>query len=64
LLAPGVERAMLGNGFVRRDSKLVTMVWAPSVPAKLRARLVDRSQWFLTAGDSDLDRPREHTHFA
>jgi GNAT superfamily N-acetyltransferase len=64
LLAPGVERAMLGNGFVRRDSKLVTMVWAPSVPARLRARLVDRSQWFLTAGDSDLDRPREHTHFA
>jgi GNAT superfamily N-acetyltransferase len=62
--APGIDATLAQNGFLRRDSGLVTMVWAPHVPPAIRSQLADRSEWFLTAGDSDLDRPRENTTYA
>ncbi len=33
-------------------------------PSSGRAALADPSRWFVTAGDSDLDRDREHTAYA
>ncbi len=62
--APGLDRALTLSGFLPRDSGLATMVNASNAPPPLRARLEDPAQWFLTAADSDLDRPREHTQFA
>jgi hypothetical protein len=40
------------------------MVFASNLPSDAAHALTDPAQWFITAGDSDLDRPRDHTTYA
>jgi hypothetical protein len=51
-------------GFLRRDSGWRFMVRTRELPPDIRTLVADPSAWFLTAADSDLDRPREGTVFA
>ena len=62
--APGAQNALQHCGFLRRDSGFAMMINTGNVAADAAASLTDPSQWFITAGDSDLDRPREHTTYA
>ena len=63
--APGVEPALAANGFFRRESGFAMMTYsAPTVEDETRALLGDPSQWFVTSGDSDLDRRRDGTVYA
>jgi hypothetical protein len=51
-------------GFLRRDSGWRFMVRSRDLPTEVRSLIEDPHAWFLTAADSDLDRPREGTVFA
>ena len=57
-LGPDAD-ALRWLGFSRRDSRWRTMVNASDLPAADRARVSRREGWYLTAGDSNLHRPRE-----
>jgi GNAT superfamily N-acetyltransferase len=62
--APGAQQALARSGFLRRDSGFAMMAFAGNLPAESARLLTDPTQWFITAGDSDLDRPRDHTTYA
>jgi GNAT superfamily N-acetyltransferase len=61
---PGAARTFRDYGFIPRDSGFQAMNFAPALPDDAQRALGDPSQWFLTAGDSDLDRPRDSTVYA
>jgi GNAT superfamily N-acetyltransferase len=56
--APETSRALSLAGFVKRDSGFAMMVYADKLPESERAIVLDPDNWYLTAGDSDLDRVR------
>jgi len=65
LRAPSCEHALAANGFMRRDSGFAMMTFAPaSADERTRALIADPHAWFVTAGDSDLDRRRDSTVYA
>jgi hypothetical protein len=64
LRAPGASAALSVNGFLRRSSGFAMMCHSRGLPTGERQLLADPSQWFVTAGDSDFDRPREDTFYA
>jgi hypothetical protein len=57
-LSPVSVRPFLLRGFRPRDTGWPFLVYAGQVESDQRAILFDRTSWFLTAADSDLDRPR------
>jgi hypothetical protein len=64
LRAPGASAALAVNGFLRRNSGFAMMCHSQGLPAGERQLMADSNQWFVTAGDSDLDRPRDSTVYA
>jgi hypothetical protein len=56
-------RALRQLGFVERDSGWPLMFRAKELPSSLVTLLCRRDSWFVTAGDSDVDRPRDHTTY-
>ena len=62
--APGTHAALKQCGFLRRDSGFAMMIYTGNVEGEAAHALADPNRWFITAGDSDLDRPREHTTYA
>jgi hypothetical protein len=63
-LNPATKGAFSALGFVRRSSGWPLMIHARDLSPQAVALLRDPRNWFLTAGDSDADRPREGTIFA
>jgi GNAT superfamily N-acetyltransferase len=61
---PVAGAAFTALGFVRRPSMWPLMVHGRNLPPDAQALLRDGRNWFITAGDSDADRPREGTVFA
>ncbi len=57
------ERALAQLGFVRRDSHWPLMWCGQSLAEGEKQLLDDRRHWFVTAADSDVDRPRENTFY-
>jgi hypothetical protein len=57
-LNPVSVRPFLLRGFRRRDTGWPFLVYAGQVESDQRAMLLNQTGWFLTAADSDLDRPR------
>ncbi len=60
-LGPTGASALRQLGFIERDSGWPLMFRAKELPYEVMALLCRRDSWFITAGDSDVDRPREHT---
>lgn len=60
LLRPAFRRA----GFVRRDTSWPLMVDAPALDPIAAARVRDAGNWFLTGGDSNVDRPNTGVEYA
>lgn len=60
-LHAGPSAALRAQGFVRRTSGWPLMVHAGSLTPEQTALLRDPRAWFVTAGDANLDRPREGT---
>ncbi len=56
--APGAAGALRKLGFVRRESETRLMVNAKHIDDDALELLRDRDNWFVTGGDSDVDRPR------
>lgn len=60
LRVPGSSAALAANGFLRRDSGFALMTFAPaSIDERTRALVASPDAWFVTTGDSDLDRRRD-----
>lgn len=51
-------------GFLKRDSGWRLMAKVPSGDAALKDLFSNQSNWFITFGDCDADRPREGTTYA
>jgi hypothetical protein len=51
------------NGFLRRDSSWPLLVHTRNLAPRPAALLRDRHNWFITRGDSNLDRPRSRNTF-
>jgi hypothetical protein len=64
LRAPGADPVLRAQGFLRRDSGFAMMTLPTHLPPDERVALADPDLWFVTSGDSDLDRPRENTVYA
>lgn len=62
--APRSGAILRSLGFIRRDSGFAMMTHAKDLPMEERTLFSDPGCWFVTSGDSDLDRPRENTVFA
>jgi len=60
-LGPTGARALRQLGFIERDSGWPLMFRAKELPSSLVTLLCRRDSWFVTAGDSDVDRPRDNT---
>ncbi len=58
------HRALRWLGFIERKSAWPLMFAALDLEPQERARLRRPSAWFLTGGDSDVDRPRTGTVYA
>jgi NAD(P)-dependent dehydrogenase (short-subunit alcohol dehydrogenase family)/acyl carrier protein len=56
-VGPQLTRALKACGFAMRRPERELLVDATSMPPTLRARLLDGTQWLVTQGDSDIDRP-------
>lgn len=56
--APDTRRTFRSAGFVQRDTQMAMMVDARKLPTDERDAVSDPARWYLTAGDSDLDRVR------
>lgn len=61
---PRAEWAFTAVGFARRHSGWPLLVHAPTLSEAERVLLADPGAWFLTSGDSDVDRIREGTVYA
>jgi hypothetical protein len=61
---PVADRAFRSLGFLRRHSMWPLMLHARNLASEQLALVQDQRNWFITAGDSDADRPREGTMFA
>jgi GNAT superfamily N-acetyltransferase len=57
-LSASAERAFRMLGFIRRQSQCRMMLRTTGVDDRDARVLEDKESWFVTAGDSDLDRPR------
>lgn len=64
LRAPRAGTTLAACGYVRRDSGFAMMSYSNELPPEERNALADPERWFVTSGDSDLDRPRENTMYA
>ncbi len=62
--SPLARAALSALGFVRRDSGWPLMLRPSGLDEETLAVLGRPENWFLTGGDSDLDRPREGTVYA
>lgn len=60
---PVAGRAFRALGFLRRHSMWPLMLHARDLAPEQMALVQDQRNWFITAGDSDADRPREGTTF-
>ena len=58
-LGPHAARAFLPLGFFKRSSGWPFMVRTTDAAAEVAALMEDPAQWFLTAADSNVDRPRD-----
>ncbi len=58
-LNPVASAAFTAHGFFRRDSGFPWMVQASRLSAEARTLVTNPRNWFITAGDCDVDRPRE-----
>lgn len=61
---PAIAAALQALGFLRRDSGWRLMARPPAGDAAMKALFAIQSNWFITFGDSDADRPREGTIYA
>jgi hypothetical protein len=61
---PVADRAFRALGFLRRHSMWSLMLHARNLAPAQMALVQDHRNWFITAGDSDADRPRESTMVA
>ncbi|HVU02564.1 MAG TPA: hypothetical protein VHE30_12470 [Polyangiaceae bacterium] len=61
---PGTRAALQQNGFLERASGLTMMCRTIDLPPEEQDLLAVADNWYVTSGDSDLDRPREHTVYA
>lgn len=62
---PGrLGRALQLNGFIERSTGWPLMALAEGIPESTRATVLDASNWFITAADSIVDRPREGIVYA
>jgi hypothetical protein len=59
-----LERAFTLSGFRPRSTGWPLMVHAGSLPRRERDLLTDAGNWFLTAADSNVDRPRDGIVYA
>ena len=55
--------AFAANGFLRRDSSWPLFVHTSNLAPRAASLLSDRHNWFISRGDSNLDRPRSGTTF-
>jgi hypothetical protein len=55
--------ALTALGFMKRNSGWSLMARAPQGDDAMRAQLASQASWYITLGDSDVDRPREGTVF-
>lgn len=62
-LHKGPSGALRKLGFIERDSGWPLMFRAKELPSSLVTLLCRHDSWFVTAGDSDVDRPRDHTTY-
>ena len=58
-LGPGTSAAFRSLGFFQRSSGWPFMVRTVTATPEQAAKLEDPNQWFVTASDSNVDRPRE-----
>ena len=56
-VGPALTRALKSCGFSMRAPERVLLVDPETVSAAVRARVLDPSNWLVTQGDSDIDRP-------
>jgi hypothetical protein len=52
-----LTQALKANGFTLRKPERVVLVDVGGVAADTQRTLLDPSSWFVTQGDSDIDRP-------
>jgi hypothetical protein len=57
-------RSFLATGFLRRSTGWRAMVRTTGLSDAARAVIAEPSNWFITAGDSNVDHPREGTEYA
>jgi hypothetical protein len=57
-------RAFRAMGFIRRSTGWLLMVKATALPGAPRDSVLDPGKWFITAGDGNVDHPREGTVYA
>jgi len=58
-VGPGTSGAFRSLGFFQRSSGWPFMVRTLSAPPEIAAKMEDVGQWFVTACDSNVDRPRD-----
>jgi len=56
-IGSALTRALKAVGFTMRTPERHLLVDAASLPAPTRDLVIDASNWFVTQGDSDIDRP-------
>lgn len=61
---PALARAFATAGFVRRSTSWPLMTYAAGLSESERAVVIDPANWFITAGDGNVDHPREGTVYA
>jgi len=57
LIHTGLVQAAERYGFLRRDPQRYLLIAAEGVPEQVQQAALDPQAWFVTQGDSDIDRP-------
>jgi hypothetical protein len=57
LINETLEKSLSAYGFMRREPTRFLLVSPQRVSAETRQRLLSASNWLITMGDSDIDRP-------
>ncbi|MGH9272407.1 MAG: hypothetical protein ACRDZ2_14155 [Ilumatobacteraceae bacterium] len=55
-----LTRWLLACGFIRRSTGFPLVVFGPGVTGRGRDRFLTLEDWFITGGDSNVDRPRSN----